>query len=118
MSIRLFLFCLYVVLFQNLYKCTIPLAATQRLLITLLTEIKSDLAELKKKADHHSQLLAKLQEARATEDDFELPDGLDFPLKSLEDVDVLENLLETDPNLHKRLYTDFTSRLWCLSIAV
>ena len=105
------MFCLYVVLFQNLYKCTIPLAATQRLLITLLTEIKSDLAELKKKADHHSQLLAKLQEARATEDDFELPDGLDFPLKSLEDVDVLENLLETDPNLHKHLYTDFTIRL-------
>lgn len=68
-----------------------------------MTEMKSDILDLKRMVERQGAMLTSLQSANSDDEIYELPDGLQFPLKSLEDVDLLETHLEADKNLQKYL---------------
>ncbi|XP_025083286.1 uncharacterized protein LOC112557557 [Pomacea canaliculata] len=70
----------------------------QSAILSLLQEIKTELIEMKKRFMQMDRQTEKKEVTRG-----ELPEGIQFPLKSFEDVARLEQDLETDPGKRARL---------------
>ncbi|XP_071835294.1 uncharacterized protein [Apostichopus japonicus] len=85
-------------------ESNLAINATNRTILRLLTELKSDVKELKQQVRVNNMLLKDMTVARPEEDEeFALPEGITIPVGSLEELINLDDCIETNKALERYL---------------
>ena len=89
---------------HSVVTCNIPISASLRHLVQLMTEVKAQVEEVKALALSNSQMLSSVQSAGSPQFEwFEMPRDLTVPVQTMLHLDQLETRILDDKDLENQL---------------